>query len=222
MYHLGRLKTTVLLSLLLWKSWSGFPEKFPSSQKLKVPKSLWCGGPHQQRDNTDLKLCSLFGDDHLSMARRMKHLIEGQLCHQSQRHLLCFMWQWTDPLDSSASIPSCNSLRSHPPICGHKKRQSGRERFIFFLWESCLKCKLIDLHGFAYVTWRISRVSYISNHKLMPWCLDHLVPLTLKDRYDLERIWFIFNVDGIQNSLNILTPNNWCGKRKRCDWVLND
>lgn len=64
-------------------------------------------------------------------------------------------------------------MATHPPAA--TTRGNGvRERFIFFLWESCLKCKLIDLHGFANITWRISQVSYISNHKLMPWCLDHL------------------------------------------------
>lgn len=186
--------------------------------KTEIPNHLWCGSPHQQRDHTDLKLCSLFRDDHLTVGRGCSIWSKTSFVTSPSTTSCVLCGSELIHLTHLHPFPAATHYTATQPICGNNKRQSGRKTFTFFLWESCLKCKLTDFHGFAHVTWRISQVSYIPKHKLMPWCLDDLVPLMLKDKYDLGRIWFIFNVDGIKKKrLNILTPNNWCGKRKRCD-----
>lgn len=122
-------------------------QKHFQHHKNKVPNYLWCGSPQQQRDNRDIKLGSLFRDEHLTTAGGMRHLLQGQLCHQSQCHLLCVTWQWTDPPDSSASVPSCNSPHSHPPICSHNRRQSGKKRLIVSSGKAVLNANSLTCMG---------------------------------------------------------------------------
>lgn len=172
------------------------PWQCPMTQRqhgLQITQPLWRRAPqHCQRDETaDLR----------------------QLCHWSQRQPL-FMGQGTEPPDSSASVPSCNAPRTTHPSAATTRGDLG-ERDLFSSSGKAARNvnSLICLDNMK----NFSSIVYLKPQ-------TNVMALSLPGPFDARRqVWVRTNNIYFQcqwnskKQLHILTPNNRCGKKKRCD-----